>query len=200
MKKNKGQFKKGNKPQWTGKKVPEDVKKKISESVKKAWERGELKGYPKGRPNPKIREVRLKEVAEGKHNIFGEKNPMYGKKHSDETLKKMRSSNKPRKGKLNNFWKGGITPINAKIRESKEYKKWRNEVFKRDEYICKMCYNKKRYVEAHHIKKFSEYPELRFDVDNGITLCRKCHNETKHHEKKWEFFFEWTINLRRHLA
>jgi len=40
-----------------------------------------------------------------------------------------------------------------------------------------MCDIKQRYPVAHHLKTFKDYPELRFDVDNGQTLCRSCHKK-----------------------
>ena len=75
-------------------------------------------------------------------------------------------------------WKGGITPENIKIRHSVEYKKWRVEVFKRDNFTCQICRVRGKYLEADHIKPFSLYPELRLDISNGRTLCKTCHKNS----------------------
>lgn len=82
-----------------------------------------------------------------------------------------------------NFWKGGITPINNKIRKSIDYKLWREAVFKRDNFTCIFCYRRsgkgqKIELNADHIKPFAYYPELRFAIDNGRTLCKECHENT----------------------
>lgn len=82
------------------------------------------------------------------------------------------------KGSKNHFWKGGVTPINLKIRQSIEYKLWRTAVFERDNYTCIWCFKKGVRIQADHIKPFSLFPELRFAIDNGRTLCRKCHETT----------------------
>lgn len=107
-----------------------------------------------------------------------------GRKLSKEHIEKIRKSSigKHRDDK-NYFWKGGITPINKKIRSSTEYKLWRTAVFERDKYICTECgvRSKKDFsieLNADHIKPFAYFPELRFAIDNGRTLCRKCHLET----------------------
>lgn len=75
-------------------------------------------------------------------------------------------------------WKWGITPINEKIRKSIEYKLRRDAVFKRDNYSCVFCWVKGWNLNADHIKPFYLYPELRFDEDNGRTLCVPCHRST----------------------
>lgn len=75
-------------------------------------------------------------------------------------------------------WKGGITPINKLIRSSKEYKLWRKSVFERDNYTCQFCKVRGGTLQADHIKPFAYYPELRFSLDNGRTLCVECHKKT----------------------
>lgn len=88
-----------------------------------------------------------------------------------------------RKGKDHWHWLGGITGINFKIRNSKKYKRWRELVFKRDNYTCQECKKLGTYIEADHIKPFSLFPELRFVVSNGCTLCKKCHKKVG-----WQLF------------
>lgn len=103
-----------------------------------------------------------------------------GKLHSIETRLKMSLA---RSGELSPSWKGGITPINYKIRNSPEMKLWRTAVFERDNYTCIWCgarsgNGKAVRLNADHIKPFSLYPELRFAIDNGRTLCESCHRST----------------------
>lgn len=71
---------------------------------------------------------------------------------------------------------------NKNGRHCAEYIKWRNDVFKRDRYTCQKCHKKGVKLNAHHIKEYAKYPFLRYDVDNGITLCEKCHKQI--HRKK----------------
>lgn len=111
----------------------------------------------------------------------GRPSPMKGHKHSEETKRKMSEA---RRGEKNANWKGGITPINLAIRMSKEYKLWRQAVFERDNFTCIWCGQLRESIEADHIKPFSQYPELRFAIDNGRTLCRKCHETTETHGRR----------------
>tara|TARA_R110000868_G_scaffold205126_4_gene453435 strand:- start:752 stop:1090 length:339 start_codon:yes stop_codon:yes gene_type:complete len=83
-------------------------------------------------------------------------------------------------GPLNNKWKGGITSINDKIRKSHIYKIWKKAIFEKDDYICQKCGKRGGDLNAHHIKPFAIYPELRFALDNGETLCIKCHRDVNH--------------------
>jgi 5-methylcytosine-specific restriction endonuclease McrA len=84
-----------------------------------------------------------------------------------------------RKGGANNAnWKGGITPVNMKIRASEEYKAWRLAVFNRDEYTCVWCGQVGGKLHADHIQPFSTHPDLRLELSNGRTLCIPCHMKT----------------------
>ena len=73
-------------------------------------------------------------------------------------------------------WKGGITPENMVIRNSKEAREWKQAVLSRDEYTCQKC-GAVEGLHVHHIKPFSKFSDLRFEVNNGITLCERCHYE-----------------------
>jgi 5-methylcytosine-specific restriction endonuclease McrA len=76
------------------------------------------------------------------------------------------------------LWKGGVTPKNHSIRNSTEYKLWRSKVFQRDDYTCQFCGDRGHKLNADHIKPFAYFPELRFDLSNGRTLCVACHRTT----------------------
>lgn len=82
-------------------------------------------------------------------------------------------------------WKGGVTPINEAIRKSLEYRIWRRSVFERDKYACVICGKADSgNLNADHIKPFALFPELRFDLDNGRTLCVPCHRKTPTYGRK----------------
>ena len=100
----------------------------------------------------------------------GEKNPLWNHKYAT--------------GANAWNWKGGISPINDSIRKSKKYITWRRTVFIRDEFTCRECRKIHIYIQAHHIKAFADYPKLRFDVNNGLTLCEECHSKTENYKGK----------------
>jgi hypothetical protein len=74
-------------------------------------------------------------------------------------------------------WKGGLTPESKRIRNSCEYIFWRKQIYIRDNFTCTICNEHGGRLNAHHINNFADFPELRFVIDNGITMCKKCHKE-----------------------
>lgn len=98
-----------------------------------------------------------------------------GYRHSEETKKKIGDANR---GEKSYYWKGGVTPIRKKLYFSQEYKNWRKAVFERDNYTCVFCNEKGGILNADHIKPFALFPKLRFDLNNGRTLCLECHKKT----------------------
>ncbi len=122
-----------------------------------------------------------------KHNI-GRKRPdlvelnrklKTGTKHKKESREKISNSLVGKFAKEKNpMWKGGITPVNTAIRTSRDYKIWRIAVFERDNYTCIWCGVRDGELNADHIKPFAWFPELRFAIDNGRTLCVPCHKTT----------------------
>lgn len=87
------------------------------------------------------------------------------------------------RGKNAPNWKGGKTKENKLLRKRKETINWRKSVFERDNWTCRECGDrngkgKKVILNAHHIQSWAKYPELRWYINNGLTLCLKCHKKT----------------------
>lgn len=129
-----------------GKKHSEETKRKISEINKKM---GRKPPSPKGKIRSKEHQEKLTASKRGKPSSYK------GEKHWN--------------------WKGGIYPTNLAIRKSLEYRIWRRAVFERDSYTCIFCGDSRGgNLVADHIKPFALFPELRFAIDNGRTLCKDC--------------------------
>jgi len=168
-------FQKGQIPWNKGKKRPpfsEEWKKRLSESLKgNTCRRGK-----------KTSEETKKKISEA----------LIGKPQSKEKSRKISLAKKGvpslnQRGENHYNWKGGITPINLQIRHSLEYKLWRTAVFQKDNFTCIWCGdNRGGNLNADHIKQFAYYPELRFAIDNGRTLCRECHKKTYTYGKNYD--------------
>lgn len=123
-------------------------------------------------------------IAKISNSKKGSKNPVHREDVREKISKGWFTSERVL-GDKNNRWRGGITEESSKIRNSKEYKKWRESVFNRDEYTCQDCGKIGGYLHAHHIVPFFLSIEKRLDISNGLTLCKECHRKTDSYLNKW---------------
>jgi hypothetical protein len=96
-------------------------------------------------------------------------------------------------GEKHYLWNGGKN-LKHRIRGCFKYRQWRSDIFTRDDFTCQICDKRGGYLEAdHNPKLFSEIIkeykittleqslecEELWNINNGRTLCRKCHDKTK---------------------
>jgi 5-methylcytosine-specific restriction endonuclease McrA len=144
-----------------GKKMPEETRLKMIGRT--PWNKGKtIKDDP-----------RIKKTAQSEATGL----TFRGRKHTPETRRKISETAKAKR-EQHHLWRGGVSDINKKIRNGVEYKLWRDSVFERDKYTCIWCGQKGGKLNADHIKPFALFPELRFAIDNGRTLCVECHKKT----------------------
>lgn len=167
----------------------------VSEETKEKIRKAHIGRHPSEQSRQKMRESKLGE----KNNNFGKKFSKerkekirlsnIGKKRTVESKIKMSISHKGKKqsaevrkknsesnsGEKHYNWKGGRSTENQRIRNGIDIRLWREAVFARDNWTCQKTKVKGGRLVAHHIQNFSKYPELRFAIDNGITLSNESH-------------------------
>lgn len=117
----------------------------------------------------------------GMYGRTGKDNPIFGKTHSEETRKKMSENHADFSGKNHPNWNPNLTDEERQDkRKYPEYNNWRNQVFERDNYTCRCCEQRGGSLVAHHFKSYTPNKELRISIENGITVCKKCHLDFHH--------------------
>ena len=120
--------------------------------------------------------------------------PFYGKHHTLKTKRKLALYT----GKKSSNWKGGLDPLSKLVRQCFKYRQWRSDIFTRDDFTCQNCGIKGVFLEAHHIESFSKIfyrnkiktrkqailCEELWNINNGLTLCEKCHKKTDTYKKR----------------
>ena len=129
-----------------------------------------------GKEHPRWKKdyIRIKEC-ENCGKVFTCKNPT--------TLQRMKFCSKQcadvggfrYRGKNHPNWNGGRRSGIIALRTHAPYKKWSRDVLKRDDYTCVFCGKRGGNLHAHHLKSFSDFSEIRYELNNGITLCVSCH-------------------------
>jgi hypothetical protein len=166
-----------------GSKMKEETKKKISQALK-----GNNSPRWKGGPMEQTCEycgkqfkVKRSEIRKGKGKYCSR-----SCSGSDKTGSKARN------------WQGGKTSEQLLIRSSKEYNKWSKSVKKRDKFTCQICGdNSGGNLHSNHILKSSDYPRIRLNLNNGITLCDSCHlGVVTNNEKSWYSYFVFNLKTR----
>lgn len=120
----------------------------------------------------KLREARRKQGS-----------PFTGRHHKQETIIKLREQRlgiSMNAGEANGMWRGGVSRNKNGNHQSRQ---WRKKIYERDNYTCQDCgaksgNGKEVILNADHIKPWALFPELRFDLNNGRTLCIDCHKKT----------------------
>ena len=111
----------------------------------------------------------------GKHRSEKTKNKI-SKTRKERKIPGMQGKSNPMYGKRSHNWKGGVTPERQRIYATGLWKEIAKTVFERDLWLCQKCGKQNNNLHTHHKKAWADYIENRFDLDNLVTLCKKCHH------------------------
>lgn len=132
------------------------------------------------------------------YSVYMKSDPKFGSWNkglirSEEFKKKISLSNLGRlSGNRHPRWISDRTKlVKRQERNDVAYKDWRKQVWLRDNFTCKIanpdCSGR---IEAHHILGWTAYPELRYQLNNGITLCHAHHPRKRADEAKLSPYFQ----------
>lgn len=175
---------------------------KISEQHKLAIAKANLGNkYNKGRkmhPNTKkaLLEANINRVYVGRKWSEETRKKMIpllkGRKWKEESKLKLRGENHYR------YFKDRTKLAKKQNRNDSAYFEWRKQVWLRDDFKCKIanpdCIGR---IEAHHILGWAEHPELRYEVNNGITLCHAHHPRKRAEEKRLSPYFMELVSVSK---
>lgn len=118
--------------------------------------------------------------------------PPESRGHNEETKRKISETQRlnPRRGEDSPNWRGGLRAERKRAMGQYEYRDWRTAVFTRDNWTCQCCGVRGVYLEADHIKPWCAFPDLRYEIDNGRTVCRPCHMKLDTHGYKAKKYLE----------
>lgn len=147
------------------KKWKQNHKKSVSKYNKKHYEK--IKNTPKYKQKLKYWTKRFLENNPNYHKKLYEKNPLRQLKYNIKQLSKLCTTHNMR-------------PHQYKYASIS----WSKSIKFLDNKMCKNCDSTKN-LHAHHIKPKTIFPKLSLKLDNGITLCKSCHNKI-HSRKEFE--------------
>lgn len=183
---------KNNYGKWAkGKQLSERHKKKISDSL-----RGRM---PKFIPDNSGISRTQEQKDKIRNSLLGRKIPQYvkekiSKNHSRHTLGKKFSIDLRKKLSIAHGGDGSLSPISR--RPNLAYTEWRMLVYKRDNYKCRInnteCCGR---IEAHHILNWASFPDSRYKIENGITLCKFHHPRKRSEEIRSVPIFNGLLNI-----
>lgn len=170
-----------------------------------------MPGFIKGsKHSTEVRRVMSQKRKEFYRN--GGKHPMKDKKFSDESKKKMSDSHigkyvssetrkklsDMKKGSKHWNWKGGTNNRDVHSLYNPEYVDWRSKVLKRDLFKCRLA-NEKCLggLQVHHILPWRDYPDMRYEISNGISLCHAHHPRKRAEEKRLVPLFKELVSVSR---
>jgi transposase-like protein len=126
--------------------------------------------------NPEKYEKYFREMNQKEEYKSRQKNYEQTRYQNDEAYRKRRLLNN-KAARRRYFAKHGVDMPSQYWRYTFDYLTWQQSVFERDNHTCQHCNKTNCKVHAHHIKHAADFPELRFVIENGLTLCPKCHKK-----------------------